>query len=1644
LRSPASGKLALALGVSLLAMATTLSAQCPNSFFDQPTECPDGPDAPLLTSHPDALLTDDDNNFANADNFFIVSPTEIDQIRVRGAWFDAPGEIQQDPPGADFQILIRADAAGLPGAIAYSYDLEPTTRALTGVDVFNIGGGGDLLQAEREFVFDLPTPAALIPGTYWLEVYQEVADGIWVWSEADVPDPSFGIAGRATATNTPPLVSHPGVEWVAQGGELSMGLCGDAIASACSVLFGQAAVASPTGFSISDTTLPPAAADNFVTADPIEICGFDFRGAYLDNTAPATLPPGGTFVIALHPDAGGFPAPPTFISPPLNPSIPPIPTGRFVDVGFAVPEQDFRFEITPPLVIPPGTYWVSIRNLDVEPPGGEWVWSNAAAPDPVYGIPGANTDPPSPPAPVERSFNVRAEVQANPCVNPVDVLVIAADSSAAHRNDVASLILGQLPGGSTVDTFDASTDTPTPAELSAYDAVFVYSYELFDDAATLGDNVAAFYDAGGAVVTAYAETAGATDLNMAGAWESGGYQAIVRDGNASGGSHTLGTLHHPAHPLLTGVTSFSADANSVRPLATTVTFGSLQVADWTSGNVLLATKIGAPAVMARPIVDLGFWPVSNAVDDNGWDNGGFDPDTDGEIILGNAIFHALGCTPFNPPTGSISDLVFSDDNANGIQDLGELGIDGVDVTLLDDTLAPLATDTTSGGGLYSFAGLLPAEYYLQFDSADFPANTFITLQDQGVDDGADSDVPQNNDPAGPIFITFGQDDDSWDLGLAPGATIGNYVWEDEDGDGIQDIDEDGLEYVDVDLIDDSDDSLVDSTFTDFAGFYEFADVAPGTYRVRVNLGQESNWYFTQVNAGFDDAVDSDILQEYANPPFGETDPFSVNVGDVEDTQDAGLFQLGAISDLVWLDIDDDGVQDPGEPGVEGVTVELSNTDLSVTDSTTTDASGNYSFAGLFPHDGYEVSFTLPPPGVPQISLFSPANQGGDDELDSDADVVVDADTQTAQNVAVTSGDDNDTVDCGTRDVTDPTATLECYPFGVFYSCTPNEDETFTVTFDEPVNLDDPAQVLVTNGTAGSFEPQCESGAPCDVWTFVVTATAEGTVTVQVGVGAFDDPATNDNTATDVCTYVYDITAPVEDCGGALTNLTPSITNDLILVFAVTFDEDVDGVDASDFAGSAAPFITSIDPTPGPAAGYTITVTVPGAGVYRLEWASEFGPDWIQDCAGNDFEGSDAFGVVEVIDDSIALTGSLQYDELTGFQADQFGWSVAQSGPVTFVGTPGDDDGGLSSGSVHVAEQDNAGSHPLTQKLVASDDDAADRFGESVAVDGDWGVVGANMDEAGAFTNAGSAYFFRRQIGTGVWGAGLGGTSEFQKVQSSVNAANWWFGKSVAIQGRTAIVGVPQGQSAGISTYRSGRAVIFEFDSCTETWTEVAQLVAFDAASYDGFGSSVAVFGSIALVGAPGDDDLGSGTGAVYAYRRTGPGVWVFDAKLIPAGSAAGDNVGTSVALFGNTAVIGCSGDDQPGKTNVGAICVMERTGPGTWTNLLPVSRKFPTDGITADLFGSSVAFDGQTIAVGSPLHNAAGVGADSGAVYTFSFPGLVQTHKFLSPLTTAADQLGTSVAVDGRRVVGGAPYGETRVVGSPALLVGNIAYFQIP
>lgn len=378
-------------------------------------------------------------------------------------------------------------------------------------------------------------------------------------------------------------------------------------------------------------------------------------------------------------------------------------------------------------------------------------------------------------------------------------------------------------------------------------------------------------------------------------------------------------------------------------------------------------------------------------------------------------------TPTNTPTGgtaALGDRVWNDTNRNGVQDIGEPGVGGVTVELLATCTGStvLATRTTNVNGTYLFNNLTAGQYRVRFTlPSGFSA---FSPKDAIADDDYDSDV-NTVGVTDCITLNNGEQNYRVDAGLLSGAptptptnttvaplgSLGDRVWRDNNGNGVQDSGEPGVAGISVQLRNCTG-AILSTTTTDSNGIYTFPNLNAGCYIVRfVNI---SGFTISPANQGGNDTLDSDVTQQDSVTPGiinGQTDPITLGQGENNPTIDAGLVPLqpvlGSIGDRVWRDDNQNGIQNAGEPGIPGVTVQLKDCNGNVLQSDITDNNGIYGFSNLAA-GCYRVTV------LPNGFQISPQDQGGDDTRDSDINPA----NATTNNINLASGENNPTIDAG--------------------------------------------------------------------------------------------------------------------------------------------------------------------------------------------------------------------------------------------------------------------------------------------------------------------------------------------------------------------------------------------------------------------------------------------------------------------------------------------------------------------------------------------------------------------------------------------------------------------------------------------------------
>lgn len=361
---------------------------------------------------------------------------------------------------------------------------------------------------------------------------------------------------------------------------------------------------------------------------------------------------------------------------------------------------------------------------------------------------------------------------------------------------------------------------------------------------------------------------------------------------------------------------------------------------------------------------------------------------------------------------SVGDLVWYDANHDGIQGANELsmpnvaktvGVPGIGVKLYaagDHQL--LATSVTDSQGHYRFERLLPGNYYLHFD---LPAAYQMTVQhadttllganwppSDETGNAFDSDVSPDTLETAVFVLTSGERRSTVDMGVyfpdnTVPVTVGDWVWYDANGNGIQDGNESGVAGATLALYR-TDGTLLVTTKSDSDGHYLFTGLPAGDYYLQVT--PPTGYTITQPRQG-EATNDSD-----ADPTSGQTPSITLGTRSTDLTQDLGLtttLSPAHLNGLAWLDRDLDGIRDTDEGVMIGVSVALYTADGVLVATTLTGPDGEYTFYNLIPGDYYLVF--APPPGYSS----TPMHQGDDDTVDSDAQV--NPDGITAQTPLIT-------------------------------------------------------------------------------------------------------------------------------------------------------------------------------------------------------------------------------------------------------------------------------------------------------------------------------------------------------------------------------------------------------------------------------------------------------------------------------------------------------------------------------------------------------------------------------------------------------------------------------------------------------------------
>lgn len=321
-----------------------------------------------------------------------------------------------------------------------------------------------------------------------------------------------------------------------------------------------------------------------------------------------------------------------------------------------------------------------------------------------------------------------------------------------------------------------------------------------------------------------------------------------------------------------------------------------------------------------------------------------------------------------------------------------------------------------------------------------------------------------------------------------------------------------------------------------------------------------------------------------------------------------------------------------------------------------------------------------------------------------------------------------------------------------------------------------------------------------------------------------------------------------------------------------------------------------------------------------------------------------------------------------------------------------------TGSLYFISMSAYANHAVEQaKLLGHDSVSNDFFGYSVALSEDTAIIGAFRVDNTKDKDVGAAYVFTR-------------TENSWKQQAKLTAADGeaedTFGGKVAISGDTAVVGVIRDDDE-VKGKDSGSAYIFQRTGTH--WVQQAKLTALDASEGDSFGWGIGIAGDTVVLGAPYDDDKGKNSGSVYVFTRS-ENIWSQQAKITAKDGSEGDLFGISVAISGDTILVGADLNEEKGF-NAGAAYVFTRAGD-SWTQEAKLTA---SDGAAGDIFGVRVALEENTALISARRDDDEMMGVDSGSAYIFTREGNTwsQQVKLKAPDGAEDDRFGRSVALSG-------------------------------
>ena len=408
--------------------------------------------------------------------------------------------------------------------------------------------------------------------------------------------------------------------------------------------------------------------------------------------------------------------------------------------------------------------------------------------------------------------------------------------------------------------------------------------------------------------------------------------------------------------------------------------------------------------------------------------------------------------------------------------------------------------------------------------------------------------------------------------------------------------------------------------------------------------------------------------------------------------------------------------------------------------------------------------------------------------------------------------------------------------------------------------------------------------------------------------------------------------------------------------------------------------------------------------------------------------------------------------------DRFGSAVAISGDYAIVGAEYEDHN--VQGTIFRAEagaayifRNIAGTWTEVQKIVASNRNTGDNFGHSVAISGDYAIVGAHTNDGfisgtGNINNSGSAYIFQNT--GGIW-------TQVNILEASDFEADDLFGCSVAISGDYAMVGAwrEDEDEDEINSF-SDAGSVYVFHNNGGTWSELQKIVASDRGTSDAFGWSVALSGDYAIIGAKEDDQNATGgndlqsAGSAYIFKNTA-GTWAQMQKIVASDRGTNDEFGNSVGISGDYAIVGSMLEDHNltgSQTLLSAgSSYIFKNNAGTFSQLQKI---IAPDRDESDMFGCSVAISGNYALIGAynEEEDPAGANAIAGAGAAYLYENTAGTWSMVQKIVasdrdSADDYFAYAVALEANNSIVGALLEDEDSTGGNTLSgAGSIYIFQ--